>query len=200
MRARKISWLGIGLFLAGLGARTPAPAAPSLPTLPAATATSTPTPWALPSGFDPAVYPTPTPHALTVQLTYSAACPNPAGLEESPPPKPEEILSLLQALASGDPDLRRRVTDPALWPLLPPAGQPALRSSVLSEDLKAPRPGIEGPYGELLQNGYGEAVMKRLWWVEVCPGPCAQTDRLESLKNHLWLIRREGRWLIWALR
>jgi hypothetical protein len=61
---------------------------------------------------------------------------------------------------------------------------------------------IEAPYGELLRNGCGDEVIKRTWWVEVCPGPCAdpRVAAQESLKGHLFLIRRRGHWLIWAMR
>lgn len=178
----------------------PSPTRALRPTLPPPP--PSPTPWAPPPGFDGTVYRPPTPPAPSVQLTYSAACPNGEGLEESPPPRPEEVLALLQALRSEDPITQRQATDPAFWPLLPPVGKPAWSADVSPETLMKPRPGIEAPYGELLRNGCGDEVIKRTWWVEVCPGPCAdpRVAAQESLKGHLFLIRRRGHWLIWAMR
>ncbi|WP_376792254.1 hypothetical protein [Thermoflexus sp.] len=156
-------------------------------------------PFTPPPGFDPAVYPPPTPAAPNVQLTYAAACPNLSGTEMSPPPTPEEVLPLLHALASADAQRRQQATDPAFWPLLQGI---RLEEAPGPEQLMPPRPAKESPYGELLGNGCGEAVMARTWWVEVCPGPCAnpQAARMEALKRHVYVIRRQGHWLIWALR
>lgn len=179
---------------------TPAPTPTATP-VPSPTSPPSPTPWTPPPGLDPAVYPAPTPADPAVLLTYSAACPNLEGVEESPPPRLEEVLALLREASS--PDLRQRLqaTDPAFWPLVQGIS-PSPEGLPRPEALMPPRPGIESPYGELLRNGCGEAVMARTWWVEVCPGPCANPEaaRLESLKEHLFLIRRHGRWLIWAKR
>lgn len=169
---------------------SPSPIREGPPTLP---------PFTPPPGFDPAVYPPPTPAAPNVYLTYAAACPNLSGTEPGPPPTPEDVLQLLQAMAAEDPQRRQQATDPAFWPLLQ---EVRIQEAPGPEQLMPPRPAMESPYGELLRNGCGEAVMARTWWVEVCPGPCAnpQAAQMESLKGHVYLIRRRGHWLIWAMR
>lgn len=152
----------------------------------------------------PEIYPSPLPLRPGVIVPGVQGCPNPQGLETTPLSK-EEALAVLRAATSGDPETVRQAYDPSHWAqidwarLATPA-TPALpaEARIPPERVTDPRPAGESPYGELIANMCGREVLARSWWVVVCAGPCAEAlQAAPALNAHFFLIRRQGRWLIW---
>lgn len=91
------------------------------------------------------------------------------------------------------------MADPAYWPLLAtvPADSPA---AIAAERIAAPQPARQAPQAALLAHACGDAVLARSWWVPICAGPCPADAAApaESLTGHLFLLQRDGQWLVWA--
>jgi hypothetical protein len=156
-----------------------------------------PTPWVAPPGFQAEVYPSPLPVAEGVNISpLSVGCPNPAGLEKGRELDLGTALEVLNTFLGSDSlDAKRRVTDPAFWPLLSSDG----RGAPLQQDWVEVHPASASPYGDLLGNGCGRQTLELTSWVEVCPGPCKESEVTSpALIGHFFLIRREGHWLVWA--
>lgn len=156
------------------------PAAPPTPTLP------------------PRIYPSPRPRATGVVIAGNQLCPSLQGVEAAQP-SPEEARALLQAYFNGDLETRRRLSDPAHWPdliFMPTPVPGSTPTPIPLEEMTAPRPARESPYGELIANMCGSELANRLWWVVRCAGPCANPQRPISLDVDVYLLRRAGRWLI----
>lgn len=155
------------------------------------------TPWVAPPGFQAEVYPPPLPVVEGVNISpLSAGCPNPAGLERGRELDLGTALEVLNTFLGPDGlDAKRRVTDPAFWPLLSSEG----RSAPWPRDWLEVHPASASPYGDLLANGCGKHTLELTWWAKVCPGPCKESEVTSpALIGHLFLIRREGHWLVWA--
>lgn len=145
--------------------------------------------------FPSDIYPTPVPVNEGSGISpLSTACPNPEGLESAAQLDIDTALDLLYTL-SGDVSAQRSVTDPAYWPLLDGgdgSGRLA-RDQVLIDVAEA------SPYADLLANSCGEQTVAATRWVEVCPEPCTEAELTSpALIGHLFLIRRQGHWLVWA--
>jgi len=157
------------------------------------------TPWVAPPGFQAEIYPPPLPVAEGVNISpLSVGCPNPAGLERGRELDLGTALEVLNTLLRPDGlDAKRRVTDPAFWPLLSSEGQGA----PWPRDWLEVHPASASPYGDLLANGCGKQTLELTSWVKVCPGPCKESEGTSPARiGHLFLIRREGHWLLWAAR
>jgi hypothetical protein len=163
----------------------------------AAGPTGTPA-WVAPPGFEAEIYPAPLPVAEGVNISpLSVGCPNPAGLEKGRELDLGTALEVLNTFLGTDGlDAKRRVTDPAFWPLLSPEG----RSAPLARDWLEVHPASASPYGDLLANGCGKQTLELTSWVKVCPGPCKESEvSSPALIGHVFLIAREGHWLVWAV-
>lgn len=58
------------------------------------------------------------------------------------------------------------------------------------------------PYTGLVRNNCGVPILRRSWWVAVCPGPYPRKTRCTlrsdpALTGHFMLLRRRGHWLVW---
>ncbi|GBC78602.1 hypothetical protein HRbin08_02098 [bacterium HR08] len=125
--------LGIGGCGTPLSAPSPAtptlkvtathPATPPLEASPSPRPSPTLPPGATPT-FPPQLYPSPQPRATGVVIAGRQLCPNLQGVEAAQP-TPEEAQALVQAYFAGDPETRRRLSDPAHWPDLGEMPPPA---------------------------------------------------------------------------
>lgn len=143
------------------------------------------------------VVPAPLPTKEGTLLYLSAGCPNPEGVEVTAVLSRKEALEVLNQLITGNREQQLQVTDPALWPLLPPEkGEPFWEGN-----LSEPHPARESPYADLLTNACGVNALEALWWVEVCPGsPPSQFDQCPpGIRGHFFFIHRGGRWLLWGM-
>jgi len=215
LRGMMRAWaIGLAILGAGCGEAHPTPSSlgslssSPLPTpIPSASPSPSPSPTSAATPgptLPPEIYPSPLPLRPGVIVSGVQGCPNPQGLETIPLSK-EEALAVLRAATSGDPETVRQAHDPSHWAqidwarLATPA-TPALpaEARIPPERVTDPRPAGESPYGELIANMCGREVLARSWWVVVCAGPCAEAlQAAPALNAHFFLIRRQGRWLIW---
>lgn len=145
----------------------------------------------------PAIYPSPVPLMGTWKAT--AGCPNPKGLEEFEFGMPvETVIYSLEELWSGDLERMRRVTDPALWPLLIPGEGQAV--SVSPNGVRTRQSASASPYADRITALCREEITKLTWHVEVvCPKLCSLLGGLQSRSINVFLLSRNGWWLIWAI-
>ncbi|HEV8633628.1 MAG TPA: hypothetical protein VG370_05215 [Chloroflexota bacterium] len=105
---------------------------------------------------------------------------------------------MLSDLGSADLDRSRRASDPAFWSVS--RGWP---TTWPRERLGTPQPVTNAsPYADLLANACGKEIMERSWWVTLCPGPCQDpaVARAAALTGYLFLVKRNGHWLVWAAK
>lgn len=186
----------------------------SMPTptpTPTLTATRTPT-------ITPTIEPSPTRHTSTpiefpeedypppLPLLFGAwpatsGCPNHAGLQDVDDLPAEAVIHAVgELLYTGDKLRERAVSDPALWPLLPFASRSerSMSGSVDENWIDSVLKTNQTDYAKLVINQCGEKTAGVTWVAKICPGPCAANPS-ESLKDDLFFIQRNGRWLVWAL-
>jgi len=145
--------------------------------------------------FPNEIYPPPLP--VSMEIGIIVACPNPAGVEKTAELDRDSALEVVNALQnSGDVETVRRLADRAYWPIL----SPWPTANPLGLDEVDVQPASASPYAQLLANGCGDETLESTWWVQSCPGPCSQAEVTSpALIGHLFLIRREGQWLLWAV-
>lgn len=166
--------------------------------------------------FPADVYPPSVP-ARHEGFSIAAACPNPKGLERPEAVEVEELLRVVEehaaAVRRGDLAAAKRTTDPAYWPILDQ--QEAVRPSASAEGQDGVEgageigsseigigeigPAAQSPHADLIANNCGSGVMAATWWVAILPSGARTAADAPSLVSHLYLIRRQGRWLIWAI-
>lgn len=158
-----------------------------------------------PNNFPRDRYPPATPIAPDVIVSGMDNCPNRRGIEEaSAPPSIDTVVQILTDLKAEDFTTRQQVVDPAYWSRLQAApGQNNTTATdesaqAMEERLTVPEPAQDSPYADLLVNVCGEDIVEHTWWVQVCPGPCEAEGLPQSLIGHLYLIERDGQWLVWA--
>jgi hypothetical protein len=145
--------------------------------------------------FPKEIYPPPLP--VSTEIGMIVACPNPAGVEKTAELDRDSALEVVNSFwGSRDVEAKRRLTDPAFWPLL----SAGLTGNPQGPDEVDVQPANASPYAQLLASGCGDETLESTWWVESCPGPCSQAEVTSpALIGHLFLIRREGQWLLWAV-
>lgn len=158
--------------------------------------TKTFTPWTPPPGFPEEIYKAPTPLSGGA-WSATTGCPNPEGVEDMPLLLIETAVTLMQGLNSGNLDQMREVADPALWPLLNPEG--VLKESITDAWIREIQPVSDSPFTDLVSAQCGENTMRLSWWFEFCPGACSGSGEFEALITQVFVISRNGQWLIWAV-
>jgi len=63
-------------------------------------------------------------------------------------------------------------------------------------------PAKRSPYVGLVRHNCGRRILKRSWWVALCPGPYPGTakctlDAAPALTGHFMLLNRRHHWLVW---
>ncbi len=184
-------------------------ASPSLlPTLtmsPAATSTITPTKLiATPITFPTNIYLT----ALPLKggaWNGTSGCPNSLGLQiDNDLESSTSAFMAKELFYSGDLKREKAVTDVALWPILP---FPDLTPQNGNKDEFVPQDDWiekialvkDSDFYEFISGQCGREIANSSWVFTFCSGPCAQNPS-ESLKTQLFVVNREGRWLIWATK
>lgn len=105
---------------------------------------------------------------------------------------------------SGDLKREKAVTDVALWPMLP---FPDLTPKNGNTDEFIPQDNWvekialvkDGDFYKFISAQCGQEIANSSWVFTFCSGPCAQNSS-ESLKTQMFIVNREGRWLIWATK
>jgi hypothetical protein len=130
------------------------------------------------------------------------SCPNEANIEPASGLSQDDLHRMVLALNSPDILARRQVTDPAVWPLLEDAPWPT--QVWYTETLGTIRPAIPSPYGSFLADACGQGVVNKSVWVQNCGVRCRYNAKSNmwgaSISTHLYILKRNGRWLIWAIR
>ncbi len=204
---------------ASMGVVTETTAANSAPTVTRAPATLTPVstvtltqtipstvepnptrPIATQSKFPEEIYPP----ALPLQFgawPATSGCPNPAGLQEADDLPVDVVVQVVsELLFSEDIAREKEVSDQALWPLLPLAnrGKTGELSGVEEGWIDTVLKASESEYAQLVINQCGEKTAGVTWVAKICPGPC-ESNSSESLKDDLFFVKRNERWLAWAI-
>ncbi len=129
-------------------------------------------------------------------------CPNEAGVESAIGLSTDNLEQMVLALNSPDILVRHQVTDPAVWPLLVDAPWPT--QVWYTETLGTIQPAIPFPYGGFLADACGQTIVNKSVWVQDCGVRCqynsSNTMWGASISTHLYILKRNGRWLIWAIR
>ena len=176
---------------------TPAPSATLTATI---TLTVKPSPTSTPIEFPEEIYPP----ALPLQFgawQATSGCPNYDGLQVADDlPVDVVVQGVSELLFTGNKTREKAASDSALWPLLPFAdrAETSGQSSMDESWIDVVRTASESEFAQLLLNQCGEQVAAYTWVAKICPGPCA-TNASESLKDDLFFVKRNERWLIWAL-
>jgi hypothetical protein len=157
---------------------------------------NTSAPWTPPPGFPEEIYKAPLP-LKGGAWPATSGCPDPEELEEMPLLLSETAVTLMQGLSSGNLDRMREVSDPALWPLLNPEG--AAKEPITADWIGKIQLVSDTPFAGLVSAQCGENTMQMSWWFEFCPGPCGGSSGSEALNSQVFVISRNGQWLIWAV-
>jgi hypothetical protein len=99
-----------------------------------------------------------------------------------------------------------RLSDRAEWPVVretwshgykPAATRPLQMNDVYGA------PASRSPYAGLVRRWCGKTLLRRSWWIAVCPRastktttPCSRRWQT-ALTGHFLLINRRGHWLVW---
>jgi hypothetical protein len=130
------------------------------------------------------------------------SCPNEAGIEPAIDLSPDGLQRMVLALNFPDIQVRRQVTDPSMWPLLVDARWPS--QVWYTETLGTIQPAIPSPYGSFLADACGQNVVNKSVWVQDCGVRCQynSTNTMwgASISTQLYILKRNGHWLIWAIR
>lgn len=186
---------------------TPQPSSTSQPTA-AATASPSPTATLMPTAVpSPTTTNTPWseeiyPQALSKQgegaWQATDGCPNPKGLQDPMDslPSDELIATLMTELLSGDELRAKKVSDRALWPVIP---KPTQAQVVTVDWIKNQGPARDAGFAGLVKGHCGEDTLAKSWWVNLCAGPCGGGGFL-AIETHAFLILRNQQWLVWAIQ
>ncbi len=162
-----------------------------------------PTPTAAPlprDTYPPAVPPAP---GTSLDALSTTRCPDPRGIEAAGRMSPAALLRVFRALDSGERNTQRRATDASYWLHLDasPFRSWTVRP-LFEEGLVEPQRAAQSPDAELIGRACGERTLARSWWAAVYadPHPEDAWTRSGAHAGHLYLVRRDGRWLVWGSR
>lgn len=142
------------------------------------------------------VYPSPVPFLAQGAWPGLTGCANPAGLEEGQLPLDTALQVLNEFMGAGDLKVKRNVSDPAIWNSLKSEG----RADSLPRDwVSTPQPASGSEYAGTLAALCGKGLLDQSWWLKVCPAPCKEAEvSSPALIGHVFLLKRQGHWLVWA--
>lgn len=176
---------------------------------PSSTTTETVTPTAAPTKISATPITFPTNIYITALPLNGGAwngtsgCPNSLGLQINNDLESSTSAFMVKELFySGDLKREKAATDVALWPMLP---YPDLTPKNDTKDEFVPQGDWiekiaqvkDSDFDEFISSQCGREIANSSWVFTACPGPCAQNS-FESLKTMIFVVNREGRWLIWA--
>jgi hypothetical protein len=120
-------------------------------------------------------------------------CPNSLGLQKKPQLPPEDAVRVINVLASKDEEIRRQALDLA-------AGSKVLYRSdeAVSEERLKIQKASASDYSVLLRAACGAQTLDVSWEIIDCVDSCALPNRSIALEAHIFLIDRQGNWLVWA--
>jgi hypothetical protein len=142
--------------------------------------------------FPDAIYP---PAASFPSWGGVTGCPSLEGVQDPGPQAGKHALRAVLRFKATYPN--RRVSDRALWPVLPAdTARQQDRRKPLSVSKVRSFAAEQSDYASLLRHGCGRRTVKLSWTIVLCTN-VPKAECYPASLVHYMLIRRRGHWLVW---